>query len=382
MYLLIGILVSLHFLAAMINWDHWEKSRQGSKTAAFPIASGIVFGFFSVAAYKIADAVKTKNNSGKSLRFRRRKLTKQERKEDYLGTAMASLPFIGFLCFVCIPTIISVMMSFYDLHSYNLAKRQFVGLQNFKTLLFHDLAGSSYVSKMVNRAFLNTLTYCLSVPLRIVVTVFIANLMSKPIAKAVSSPVRVILFLPSLCSSVGVTLMWQWILQDQYGIINTVLSALGLKQVGFMTDPNWFWFSVILMVLWMRATNIINLQAAMANVSMSLYEAAELDGASKRQIFWKITLPAITPTLFYIITMDLIAALQESGIMQFVTTNGVGPDFKAVTLSYYVYRMAFTSMATDGMGLGCALALMLAIFIITLNKLNFRLGDRWVCYDE
>ena len=80
-------------------------------------------------------------------------------------------------------------------------------------------------------------------------------------------------------------------------------------------------------------------------------------------------------------TMDLIAALQESGIMQFVTTNGVGPDFKAVTLSYYVYRMAFTNMGTDGLGLGCALAFMMAIFIITVNKLNFRLSDRWVSYD-
>ena len=148
-----------------------------------------------------------------------------------------------------------------------------------------------------------------------------------------------------------------------------------------MGDPNWFWFSVILMVLWMRATNIINLQAALANVSTSLIEAAELDGASKRQVFWKITLPSITPTLFYIVTMDLIAALQESGIMQFVTTNGVGPEYKAVTLSYYIYRMAFTSMATDGMGLGCALALMVAIFIIIINRLNMRLADRWVSYD-
>lgn len=382
MYLLIGILVSLHLLAAMMNWNSWEKSPRGSKSVAIPIVTGVIFGFFSVAAYKILEIISEKPGTNKIVKTRRRKMTKQERKEDYLGTAMASLPFIGFLCFVCVPTIISVLISFYDLHSYNLDQRQFVGLQNFYTLLFHDSTGSAYVSKMVNRAFLNTLTYCLSVPLRIIVTIFIANLMSKPIAKAVSTPVRIILFLPSLCSSVGVTLMWQWILQDKYGIINTALAALGLKQVGFMTDPNWFWFSVILMVLWMRATNIIHMQSAMANVSMSLYEAAELDGANKRQIFWQITLPAITPTLFYIVTMDLIAALQESGIMQFVTTNGVGPDFKAVTLSYYVYRMAFTSMATDGMGLGCALALMLAVFIITLNKLNFRLGDRWVCYDE
>lgn len=382
MYLLIGIIVGLHLWAALINWKAVEK--EGKTAIACWGTLGLLFGFFSVAAYKIGCFVRRKSNPAENdkTKIKKRKLTKNERKEEILGMLMAGVPFIGFICFAFFPTIVSVITSFYKLNSYNVAKAQFVGFENFITLLFHEPSGSVYVPSMVNRAFLNTLTYCLSVPLRIVVTVFVANLMAKPIKKCVNTPVRLILFLPSLCSSVGVTLIWQWILQTDYGIVNTVLSSIGLKKIGFMTDPNYFWFSVILMVLWMRVTNIINLQAALANVSASLCEAAEIDGATRRQVFWKITLPAITPTLFYIITMDLIAALQESGIMQFVTTNGVGPDFKAVTLSYYVYRMAFTSMATDGLGLGCALALMMAIFIITVNKLNFSLADRWVSYDD
>ncbi len=378
MYLLIGIFVALHLLSVFINWDEAEKN--GDKKILWMLL-GLVFGMFSVIAYKIMMLARKKKNAPRLAGRSRKKLTREALKEDLTGTAMASLPFIGFLCFVLIPTAISLVMSLFELHSYDISKATFVGFQNFNTLIFEEPSGSKYVPEMVNKAFVNTLTYCISVPLRIVVTVFIANLMAKPIRKCVSAPVRIILFLPSLCSSVGVTLMWQWILQADYGVINVVLGALGLKKVNFMGDPDWFWFSVNLMVLWMRATNIVNLQAALANVSESSIEAAKIDGASKRQIFWKITLPSITPTLFYVVTMDLIAALQESGIMQFVTTNGVGPDFKAVTLSYYVYRMAFTSIATDGLGLGCALALMMAIFIITLNKLNFRLGDRWVSYD-
>lgn len=380
MYLLIGIIVAIHALSTFINWD---AAIAEERPIAAPIITGAAFGLFSVLGWKIASVIREKMRFGWSGNVsKRRKLTAAEKKEDLLGTLMASLPFLGFVLFVLIPTVVSLIMSFYELHSYDISRAEFVGFQNFITLISHEPSGSTYVPSMVNKAFVNTLTYCLSVPIRLVITVFIANLMAKPIARCVNSTVRVILFLPSLCSSVGVTLMWQWILQDQYGIVNIALKAIGIGNIGFMTDPNWFWFSVILMVIWMRATNIVNLQSALANVSISLYEAAKIDGANKRQLFWNITIPAITPTLFYVVTMDLIAALQESGIMQFVTTNGVGPDFKAVTLSYYIYRMAFTSTATDGMGLGCAMALMLAVFIITLNRLNFRLGDRWVCYDD
>ncbi len=361
-----------------VNWDEAEI-RDDNKLLW--ILLGLVFGLFGMLAYRIKTKIDDKRAGIKKEKKVRYKLSRPQLKEDLIGTAMASLPFIGFLCFVLFPTAVSLIMTLFELHSYDISKATFVGLQNFKTLLYQEPSGSTFVPSMVNKAFVNTLTYCLSVPLRIIVSVFIANLMAKPIRKCVNTPVRIILFLPSLCSSVGVTLMWQWILQADYGIINVALSAIGLNKINFMGDPDWFWFSVNLMVLWMRATNIINLQAALANVPSSSIEAAELDGATKRQVFWKITLPAITPTLFYIVTMDLIAALQESGIMQFVTTNGVGPDYKAVTLSYYVYRMAFTTMATDGLGLGCALAFMMAIFIITINKLNFSLSNRWVTYD-
>lgn len=379
MYLLFGIFIALHLLAGLTNLDEAERDSR-KKWQWFLL--GLLFGYLGVLAYRITKYVfgaQEKNHRAKRLKVR--KLTDPQRRENILGTVMALPPFAGFICFVLFPTAVSLIMSLFELHSYDLSRAEFVGLQNFITLIWKEPSGSTYVPDMVNIAFINTVIYCLSVPLRIVISVFIANLMAKPIRRFVNSPVRIILFLPSLCSSVGVTLMWQWILQADYGIVNVFLSAIGLKKINFMGDPNWFWFSVILMVLWMRATNIINLQAALANVSTSLIEAAELDGASKRQVFWKITLPSITPTLFYIVTMDLIAALQESGIMQFVTTNGVGPEYKAVTLSYYIYRMAFTSMATDGMGLGCALALMLAIFIIIINKLNMRLADRWVSYD-
>lgn len=98
-------------------------------------------------------------------------------------------------------------------------------------------------------------------------------------------------------------------------------------------------------------------------------------------MFWRVTLPGLTPTLFYMLTMNLIAALQEQTVMQIITTNGVGPGYRALTLVYYIYRMAFTYTATMGMGMACALSWIVAIFILIVTRINFRLGQKWVCYD-
>ena len=183
-------------------------------------------------------------------------------------------------------------------------------------------------------------------------------------------PARVILFLPSVCSSVGVALMWTWIYEANYGVINTALAAMGLPKVGFMTTKEWFMPSVLLLSLWMNGTNIVLMQAALANVDASLKEAARIDGATEKIVFWRVTFPQITPTLFYILTMNLIASMQEMAIMQVIATNGVGPDYRAVTLTYYLYRMAFTNTATEGLGLGSALSWIVAVAIIIITRIN------------
>lgn len=122
-------------------------------------------------------------------------------------------------------------------------------------------------------------------------------------------------------------------------------------------------------------------EAGFVNVNATLQEAARIDGASELRVFWRVTIPALTPTIFYILTMNLIPALQEMTVMQIITTNGVGPGYRAVTLVYYVYRMAFYYTATMGMGMACALSWIVALFILLVTRINFRLSKRWVCYD-
>ena len=295
---------------------------------------------------------------------------KLKRREDIEGTLMAISPFIGYILFGLFPMLLSLVVSFTELKSYDITRMKFAGFDNYKAILTSDMFYTSVV---------NTLYYCLSVPVNMVSALFIANLLTKPLKARGFA--RTVLFLPSVCSTVGVTLMWTWIYEANYGVINTFLSGIGLPKVGFMTSKEWFMPSVLFLSLWMGGTNIVLMQSALANVDSSLKEAARIDGAREITVFWKITFPGITPTLFYMLIMNLIAAMQEMAIMQVITTNGVGPGYRAVTLTYYLYRMAFTNTATDGLGMGSALSWIVAIAIIIITRINFRLSKKWVNYD-
>lgn len=295
---------------------------------------------------------------------------RMKQRENRDGTIMSSIPFIGYILFSLFPMGLSLVVSFTELHSYQLASMKWVGLDNYISIL---------QSEMLLVALKNSLYYCLSVPINMVVSLFIANLLTKKIKGVEFS--RTLLFLPTICSTVGVTLMWSWIYEPNFGFINTVLSALGMDKIGFTTTKEWFMPAIIFMTLWRSGTNIVLMQSALANVDNSLKEAARVDGATERQVFWKITFPGVTPTLFYQLVMNIIAAMQEMAVMQVLASNGVGPGFSAVTLAYYQYRMAFVDIMTHGMGKGCALGWIIAIVVIVITRLQFKISEKWVSYD-
>ena len=123
------------------------------------------------------------------------------------------------------------------------------------------------------------------------------------------------------------------------------------------------------------------MQNALKNVNESVKEAARMDGASEMQVFWKVVFPAITPTLFYLLVTNLVAAVQEMQIMQLLASDGTGPNFGALTLSYLVYRMGNVDHMSDGLGMASALGWLVAIFCILFTRLNFWLSKKWVHYD-
>lgn len=301
---------------------------------------------------------------------RRSGARKAARNENILGTLMASGPFIGYLLFGLLPMAASLVLSFTEMHGFDLTMAHWVGFSNYI-----NVVQTPYFWRAVG----NTVYYCLSVPINLGVALFLANLLTKHLK--FTEFTRVILFIPSVCSGVGITLMWLWILDADHGAINTLLALLGMPKIGFITTPQWFMPSVLLISLWMKGTNIVLTQSALANVNEELKEAAKIDGASEMRIFWSIVVPSITPTLFYLFVTNLIAALQEMQVMQIISGNGLGPDFRAVTLSYYMYRMTYVNYATEGMGMAASLSWIVTVAIMILTFFNFKFSKKWVNYD-
>ena len=247
---------------------------------------------------------------------------------------------------------------------------EFVGWKNYKFV---------FTNEWVRRSVRNTIEYCLSVPINITMALFLANLFMKSL-KGVRFGV-LIAYIPTVCSIVGVTLAFQWIFEANYGVVNTIIDALGGKKINFMGDSRYFMPAVLVISVWMKGTNILQLQAAMANVDQSLKEAAQIDGANGAQIFFKVVMPSISPTVFYVLVMWLVAALQEMTVMQLISNNGVGPDFKAMTITYYIYRMAITNNVTEGFGRASALSWVFAIAVMIISRILFKLSDKFVTYD-
>ena len=291
-------------------------------------------------------------------------------KEDILGTLMASGPFIGFLLFSLLPLAASLVVSFTEMKGFALSETKF----NY---------GKSYLLVLKSTYFVdsikNTLIWLISVPMNMAISLYLANLLTKGLHG--TRFMRTIAFIPSICSSVGVTLMWQWILDPSHGVINTVLGWSHLGPVGFTSTAEWFLPSILLISIWIQGTNIVLMQSALKNVNEAVKEAARIDGATEMVVFWKIVFPCVTPTLFYMLVTNLVVAMQEMQIMQLITSNGVGPGNKAITVAYYMYRMAWVNYGSEGMGMASAFSWMVAVVVIIVTRLNFKLSKKWVHYE-
>ena len=292
---------------------------------------------------------------------------------NIFGTLMVLPPFIGFLFFTIAPMLTSLGISFTELHSYRLEKAIFIGFENYVNI---------FTDKEIHLldSLFSTFLFSLTVPINLSISLYLANLMNKKNVKLKKLWV-VILFLPQVCSTVASTMIWQWIFSEDYGLINSILYSLGLSKVKWMTVANNFSFAILVISIWQQGTNIVLLSSAFANLNINIKESAMIDGATERQIFWKITFPQLTPTLFYLLTMNLIAALQEMAIFNLIASNPMFPGYRPLTLVNLIYTLAFSYTTSYGLGISCALSWVVAIFIYIITRLNFKLSDKWVSYD-
>lgn len=309
---------------------------------------------------------------------------KKALKRDRLGSTIAAgIPLFGFLLFGVIPLALAAVVAFTELHTTNLTEMEFVGLRNFITILTNADEGRTYAS------YLSTFIYALNGPTCIAVALYIANLVNN--TQFGQRFFRSAFFIPYVCSTIVIGLVFKMMYNSEMGVFNEILSALGFKPIGWLTDsPGAFLMSTIIMTVWKGLGYCIVLfQAALANVDNSYYEAAKIDGASSSQIFWKITWPAISPTTAYLLTMKIIWALQAmtetyilaGGSNTIVPTWGDSGAWVSDLVVKHIYNMVFLSSYKFGYGLAAAAGWILAILVFIITRINMKMQKRWVSYD-
>lgn len=289
-------------------------------------------------------------------------------KQNVLGTAMVILPFLGFLCFTLFPMLLSLVISFSNLQSSNIRLMTFdgVGFKNYIYILKDSWTWYSLRTSCV---------YSLTTFINIALAVFLANVLNKEIKG--QRLWMVLFFLPQVCSSIAISLMWSFMISEE-GVINTLIMNLGATEpIKFRTDINVYLPTIFFMSAWMHGTNIVVLLSAFASVNKSLQEAARLDGATEMRVFWKITFPQLTPTIFYMLTMNLVAGLQEQAVFDYLN-NVPGPDYFGLSMTLQMYRHKFFH---SNFGHSCAMSWLIGFFILGVTRLNFRLSKLWVSYD-
>lgn len=290
--------------------------------------------------------------------------------EELAGTALASIPLIGFCIFGLLPLILAFFMAFLKMRDFSIVDAEFVGFENFKAVCSDPLFWES----LVNTCLMGT-----SVFISLFFSLIIAYLLSKPIRG--KKAFRMIYFIPYVCSVVAVTLMWKYMFNPIYGIINQVLGkTLPGNQINWLGDSKYFTWAVIIMSVWSgMGYGIILFTAALTGVNNSMVEAAKIDGAGPFTIFWRIVFPSISPTTFYLLVMGVIGALQSFAVTNVLASNG-GPNNDGVTVVFYLYQRVFAYFGK--MGEASASAWLLSILILALTGIQFWGSKKWVSYDQ
>lgn len=293
--------------------------------------------------------------------------SKRKKQEALWGLLFVSPFIIGFIIFMLGP----MLFSFYgSLTNYNLtSKMDFIGFDNFKRMFTQD--------ELFWKSLYNTGYYVLfNVPLTAIGSVLLAVLLNQRVRGM--SVFRTIFYLPAILSGVAVYVLWMQMLSPTSGLINTVLAWVGVQGPAWLFDPEWTKPALILMKLWSVGGAMLLYLATLQNVPNQLYESAEIDGASAFKRFRHITLPLITPIIFYDVVTSTIGAFQifqEAYVMTESGTNG-----PANSLLFYNLHMWNKAFVAFDMGYAMAMSMVLFVIVLGLTFVNLKLAPRWVHY--
>lgn len=293
------------------------------------------------------------------------KKSKLEKSRNRWGIVFILPQLISLVCLGIIPIVIAFVLSFFDWNGFSAPV--FTGFQNFKAVFTDPDTGI---------AIKNTLVYSvIYVPCSIVLSLGLAMLLNKAWGKMFY---RAVFFLPQIVTSVGIAVVWSWIYQPQFGILNMILRFFGIEGKEWLRDPSTAMRAVIVMSIWWGlGYNIVLFLAGLQNVPRTYVEAAKIDGANERQVFFNITVPLISPTTLLVTITTMINAFQVFDQM-FLLTSG-GPAKKTYTMAIHIYQTAFKSYE---LGKASTAALILFFVVVAVSVIQFKLSDKWVHYGE
>ncbi|OME87084.1 sugar ABC transporter permease [Paenibacillus lautus] len=271
---------------------------------------------------------------------------------------------LGLLIFVIGPVVFAFVISFmnWDIGS----TQEWVGIDNY----------SKQVSDPVFwKVLKNTSVFALlNIPLTVVGALIIALMLNQNLKG--KTLLRAAYFIPVVTSSVAVALVWTWLYNPNYGLINSILASIGIQGPGWLSDLKWALPSIVIMTVWQGlGYNMILFLAGLQGVPSQLHEAAKMDGAGSWQRFWRITIPMISPTTFFVVIMLLIGSMQVFS-EPYMMTRG-GPADATNVLVLHIYNTAFQFFR---MGEASAISFILFVIILIVTLIQFKF-DKWVNYD-
>jgi len=271
---------------------------------------------------------------------------------------------LGVLLFKLFPFVASFALSFsqYDL----IDPPEFVGLANYQELATGD--------PLFRKSLGVTLLFAaLAVPLRVGFALFIAHVLNFKMRGI--NFFRAAFYLPSILGgSIAVAVLWRFIFSKN-GLVNLLLTQIGIEPIAWLADEHYSMWTIVLLFTWQFGSAMVIFLAALQNVSVSLYEAAECDGASKFQQFWRITVPLITPVIFFNLIMQMVHAFQEFNGPYLITEGG--PLSSTYVLALYIYDQSFRFF---NLGYGAALSWVLFALVGGLSAFSFWSSKYWVFY--
>ena len=296
---------------------------------------------------------------------KKHRMSASRRSEYIWGWVFISPLTVGFLLFTAFPLVLAIVYSFseYDLFHAPV----FIGFSNFAEV-FRDT--------FFLRSLLNALIYCIGVPVGALLALVLSSMLVS-ISRG-SLVLRMIFYLPTICGAVAIAFIWQWMYAPNYGLLYEFFQKLGIKPIHFLASK-YIMGSMMFMGIWSgMGVSVLLFYSSLHNVSKTLYDAASLDGANAFRKFIHITLPGVSPVMFYILITGILGSFQAFTNFQVMTNDQI--NYSSVMPVWWIYK--FTGAYGYRYGYASALGMVFGLLLILISGIQFLVSKFWVKYDS